>query len=313
MISIIVPIYNVERFLRKCIESMVAQTYQDIEIILVDDGSPDNCGEICDEYARRDTRIKVVHQKNKGVSAARNAGLDIAKGEYIGFCDPDDFVAPEMYEYLLNAMLIHNTDIVACGYDYFSEDYELDKARKYPVKEDEIMSVQELYSKFADMPPTIRHGVVTKLFKKQLIGDIRFKMNLHSAEDVNFLLDYVDRISSAVFVHRPLYKNLVRTGSATHGGLKIQSLNDSFYVHDRMYAETVQKFPVLRSKAIAFLMDVCTLKYNESKIKSKNSFNEKSALKSMRRYLREKSLTAVFSKHIRWTTKIYYLFLWIRK
>lgn len=313
MISIIVPIYNVERFLRKCIESLVAQTYQDIEIILVNDGSPDNCGEICDEYARRDTRIKVIHQRNIGVSAARNAGIDIAKGEYIGFCDPDDFVAPEMYEYLLNAMLTHNADIAACGYDYFSEDYELDNSRKYPIKEDEIMRVQELYSKFADMPPTIRHGVVTKLFKKQLIGEIRFEMNLHSAEDVNFLLDYVDRISSAIFVHRPLYKNVVRMGSATHGGLNIQSLNDSFYVHDRMYAETIQKFPVLKSKAIAFLMDVCTLKYNESKIRSTNSFDEKFALKKMRRYLRKKSLTAIFSKHIRWKTKIYYLLLWIRK
>lgn len=98
MISIIVPIYKVEKFLPKCIESILNQTYSDFELILVDDGSPDKCPEICDEYAAKDQRIIVIHQKNSGVSAARNAGLKRAKGQYIGFVDPDDFVAPDMYE-----------------------------------------------------------------------------------------------------------------------------------------------------------------------------------------------------------------------
>ena len=98
MISIIVPVYNVENFLPKCIESLIRQTYKDIEIILIDDGSPDRCGFICDEYAINDKRIRVIHQTNSGVSAPRNAGLAVAKGEYIGFCDPDDFCAVDMYE-----------------------------------------------------------------------------------------------------------------------------------------------------------------------------------------------------------------------
>ena len=100
-ISVIVPVYKVEPYLRKCLDSIVGQTYQNLEIILVDDGSPDKCGEICDEYARRDERIQVIHQENGGVSAARNAGLKKVTGEWIGWIDPDDWAEPDMFEYLL--------------------------------------------------------------------------------------------------------------------------------------------------------------------------------------------------------------------
>ena len=101
-ISIIVPIYNVEPLLRRCIDSLLKQTYENLEIILIDDESPDNCGKIIDAYAKMDNRIKVIHQKNAGVCAARNAGLRIATGDYIGFIDPDDWATPDMFEYLYN-------------------------------------------------------------------------------------------------------------------------------------------------------------------------------------------------------------------
>lgn len=104
MVSIIVPVYKVEKFLPKCIESVLNQTYTDFELILVDDGSPDKSPEICDKYAELDKRVVVIHQKNAGVSAARNAGLENAKGEYIGFVDPDDWIAPKMYEQMIFAM-----------------------------------------------------------------------------------------------------------------------------------------------------------------------------------------------------------------
>lgn len=99
MISIIVPVYNVEKYLERCIESIVNQTYKDIEIILVDDGSPDNCSVICDRYAEKDNRIKVIHKQNGGLINARKSGLEIAQGDYIGFVDSDDWIEPEMYEY----------------------------------------------------------------------------------------------------------------------------------------------------------------------------------------------------------------------
>lgn len=313
MLSIIVPIYNVEKYLTKCIESLIGQTLNDIEIILVNDGSPDACGQICDDYARKDARIKVIHQQNSGVSAARNAGLDAAKGDYIGFCDPDDFACPEMFQSLLTAMEHYNVDMAACGYDYFDEDYLRDDMRAYRCREDELMSREVIFSRLADMPPTIRHGVVTKLFRKSIIGDLRFDSKLHSSEDAEFLLDYLARVRSAVFVHKPLYNNLVRQGSATHGALNIARLNDSFKVHDRMYRDTISEFPDLKSKAIAFLLDVCTLKYNEAKARGDSSPEAKSCLRHMRRYIRRMALSAISSNHIIWKTQIYYLLLWIRK
>ena len=115
LISIIVPIYNVEVYIRNCVDSILGQSYENIEIILVDDGSPDNCGDICDEYGSKDKRIKVIHKKNGGLSSARNAGIDIATGDYLGFIDSDDWIESDMYESLYTALTSHKADISVCG------------------------------------------------------------------------------------------------------------------------------------------------------------------------------------------------------
>ena len=115
-ISIIVPVYNVEEYIHKCINSILAQTYKDFELILINDGSPDNSGIICDEYARADSRIKVIHQQNSGLSAARNAGLAVAKGDYIGFVDSDDWIDKSMYESMITEAQTLEADIVICDY-----------------------------------------------------------------------------------------------------------------------------------------------------------------------------------------------------
>lgn len=114
-VSVIVPVYGVELYLRRCLDSLLCQTGVALEIILVDDGSPDNCGAICDEYAAKDDRILVIHQENAGVSAARNAALEVASGRYIGFVDADDWVDPDMYEYLIGLAERYDADIVQCG------------------------------------------------------------------------------------------------------------------------------------------------------------------------------------------------------
>lgn len=118
LISVIVPVYKVEQYLHRCVDSILAQTYTNLEIILIDDGSPDRSGEICDEYAAKDSRIRVIHQENAGVSAARNAGLDVCTGEYIGFVDSDDCLLPEMYEKMLVALIDHQVDISICHWQY---------------------------------------------------------------------------------------------------------------------------------------------------------------------------------------------------
>lgn len=113
-VSVIVPVYNVEKYLARCVDSITSQTYENLDIILVDDGSTDNSGRICGEYAKKDTRIRVIHQKNKGASAARNCGITAASGNYIGFIDSDDWIDKDMYELLVNTAIEHHADIVRC-------------------------------------------------------------------------------------------------------------------------------------------------------------------------------------------------------
>ena len=184
LISVIVPVYNVEKFLVKCVDSILAQTYTNLEIILVDDGSPDNCPAICDELAKKDNRIKVVHKENGGLSSARNAGLDIAKGEYIGFVDSDDFIAQDMYEYLYNLIEKHNVEVSQI------QSYDVDI--NYNVLDDgcdqnqgEVLNNLQNISNILQRKGTI--GVVFNLFKKEFIGNLRFKEGFYN-EDM--LFDY---------------------------------------------------------------------------------------------------------------------------
>lgn len=116
LVSVIVPVYKVEKYLHRCIDSIINQTYKNLEIILVDDGSPDNCGKICDEYAEKDNRIKVIHKSNGGLSSARNAGLDVANGDYVYFVDSDDYIDTKLVEDNLNLAIEHDADMVCFNY-----------------------------------------------------------------------------------------------------------------------------------------------------------------------------------------------------
>lgn len=311
-VSIIVPIYNVEKYLSKCIESILYQTYKNIEIILVNDGSLDNSAQICDEYAKKDDRIIVIHKANGGVSSARNAGIDIATGKYIGFVDPDDYIENNMYELMVNKIEKYKADIAICGYDYINENYTIE--RYYHIQQDEILTQKQFMSMQFDMPPTIRHVVWNKLFIAKTLKKIRFPEGINSSEDVYVLAEYAKFIKKAVFIHKPLYKNLVRSGSATHGGLKIEDLAASFPIHEKMHREAVSLYPDLKMHSIAFLMDVFTLKYNEAEQKHiilDSEKKEKSSkyLKYMKKFIKKYSIAALFSKEIYWKTKIIYLMI----
>ena len=130
LISIIIPIYDVQCYLRKCIDSVINQTYKNLEIILVDDESPDNCGEICEEYAKKDNRIKVIHKKNGGLSSARNAGLDVCTGEYVSFIDSDDFVEETYIEELCN-MIEKNEADISMANRYKVQDDKIEEFKHY--------------------------------------------------------------------------------------------------------------------------------------------------------------------------------------
>lgn len=122
LISVIVPVYNVEQYIHQCVDSILSQTYKNLEIILVDDGSPDNCPAICDGYARNDDRVKIIHQENGGLSAARNSALDLCTGEYIAFVDSDDWIESNAYEEMMSEMQKKDLDVVFCGVNVITAD-----------------------------------------------------------------------------------------------------------------------------------------------------------------------------------------------
>ena len=162
-----------------------------------------------------------------------------------------------------------------------------------------------------DMPPTIRHGVVNKLFIAKTLKKIRFPEGINSSEDVYVLAEYAKFIKKAVFIHKPLYKNLVRSGSATHGGLNIEDLAASFPIHEKMHREAVYLYPDLKMHSIAFLMDIFILKYNEGKQKIdildlQNKKQSKQYLKNMKKFIKKYVLSALLCKEICWKTRIMY-------
>lgn len=211
LISIIVPVYNVELYLDKCMESIVNQTYKNLEIILIDDGSTDDSGKKCDEWARKDNRIKVIHKENGGVSSARNVGLEMAKGEYIGFVDSDDFIDENMYEMMHREIKKDEIDLVICGAKQitFNEKVELVKTEEYSYQ---VINQLEMFQKFYPLYGTVWNC----LFIKNKLNDIKFNTKMYTAEDLNFVCHYILRCEgSGIVVKRDLYYYVRRETSTT--------------------------------------------------------------------------------------------------
>ena len=211
-LSIIVPVYKVEAYLPKCIESILSQTFTDFELILIDDGSPDRCGAICDEYAAKDSRIVVIHQKNQGVSAARNTGLNIARGSYIGFVDSDDSIDAEMYAHLLNCLWETQSDIAICGVQYIAQDGAVLRTAHTG---DALLNREELLKCLYGKPNPIGGGCVNKLFSASVLNGIRFQEDIKMAEDWVFLFHVFAKAEKACHVDGAFYHVTERNDSAT--------------------------------------------------------------------------------------------------
>ncbi len=188
LISVIIPVYNVEKYLRRCLDSVIAQTYQNLEIICVDDGSVDESGKICDQYAVRDARIKVIHQENQGVSAARNRGLDAAEGEYIAFVDSDDYILEDMYKKMLDKLLNYNVDLCVCQWQYeFSDGRQVVKRKNI----DPTIYGRKTSLEFARFlyRSNYENGVVVaawnKLYRRALLDTIHFEGRIHEDDAFN--------------------------------------------------------------------------------------------------------------------------------
>ena len=180
-ISVIVPVYNVEKFIRRCLDSIINQTMKDLEIILVDDGSTDNSGVICDEYAKLDNRITVIHKENGGVSSARNRGLDVATGEWIAFVDSDDYIEEDMYEVLYKTATEKNVDICACFFKYLTVE---NKILFNPTQEQLDMNGKYNSKEFLELiyKDEYMNGICVsswnKIYKKNVFRNLRFKTKI---------------------------------------------------------------------------------------------------------------------------------------
>ena len=214
LISVIVPIYKVEKYLDRCVESIVNQSYLNLEIILVDDGSPDNCPQMCDRWANLDERIKVIHKENGGLSSARNAGLDVCTGEYISFIDGDDWIEPTMFQSMLNACLLNNVQLAVCGRYVVLEESGLRRVDKCPIENAIIDSksfvAQMLIGKNCDS------SACDKLYHKTLWRDIRFPEG-KIYEDVAIMYKVVLNSTRVVTYNIPLYNYFRHTDSITTG------------------------------------------------------------------------------------------------
>ena len=240
LISVIVPVYKVEDYLERCIDSILRQTYNSLEIILVDDGSPDRCGEICDEYAKKDSRIRVIHKENGGLSDARNVALDICKGEYISFIDSDDYISDDYFEYLYKLIIEEEADISVCGVNKFSEDNE----PKNVVNNEEVIILNKIdgyramyYQRLFD------HSAWAKLYKSSLFKGIRYpKGRLY--EDAFTTYKVLDNSKKIVIGNKKNYYYLIRESSIMNMKFNIRNM-DAIDATDEIYNFTNMKYPEL--------------------------------------------------------------------
>ncbi len=211
MLSVIIPVYKVEEYLEKCVNSVRNQTYKNIEIILVDDGSPDKCPEICDRFAKEDDRITVIHKENGGQGSARNMGLDIAKGSYITFIDSDDYVDENMYEIMIEALERTDSDISFCGFYSHSglRTVESTKIKNEHIWENAEQLLEALFKGEAIGNPW------NKVYKKELFSDIRFPEGV-AREDIYIMHTLYGKCCRAVHTGKCLYHYLIREGSSEH-------------------------------------------------------------------------------------------------
>lgn len=209
IISVIVPIYNTEKYLNKCVDSVINQSYRNLQVILVDDGSTDKSPDICDEYAKLDKRILVVHKKNGGLSSARNAGMQVATGDYITFLDSDDYISPVLYEELYNAITEKNDTISCTCFRRVDEDgniYDRNDSHSNPSQTSNIVYLRELLLHIGDV------STCTKLFPRQILEGKHFddkKLN----EDLLFMTDLISDFKEIIYTGSVGYYYLTRKNS----------------------------------------------------------------------------------------------------
>ena len=239
LISVVIPVYKAEQWLHACVDSVLAQTYQNLEVILVDDGSPDGSGAICDEYAARDSRVRVIHhQKNEGVCAAKNAGLNAATGAYIGFVDADDYIDPDMYRSLYERLQTTGADLAQCRHSLVTEDGSLMYVT--PDVEDGVLDRESAIKGL--FTGDVQCVVWDKLYKKEILEGLRFDPRFPVGEDMFFSYQLLKRCGRVALMREAYYTYIQHPFSQSNTYSKIYSKPDA--VRAAM-ADMAHNFPEL--------------------------------------------------------------------
>lgn len=299
LISVIVPVYNVEKYLDRCVESIVGQTYSNLEIILVDDGSPDHCPAMCDAWTKKDSRIKVVHKKNGGLSDARNAGMEVSNGEMIGFVDSDDWIAPDMYQRLYEAMKSDNSDIAACGVEMVWEDETavrmLTKSCNCVLSKEEAMQalIEESW---------IKQPVWYKLYKADIIRHIPFPVGKYH-EDTFWSYQVIGVAERVSVIDHVGYYYRQRSGSIMGEAYTLKHLDAiEALEHRQDYLEN--NFPYLAIRARCSLWFSCM--YHGQKILREIQKKEQTnAIKYLRGVIRRHPFSSAYLNELGRKEKIW--------
>lgn len=310
LISIIVPIYNTEKYLECCVTSLINQTYKNLEIILVDDGSPDASPALCDKFAKSDKRIKVIHKENGGVSSARNTGLENAKGKYICFVDSDDWVELSFVEDLINDIKTTNSDISFCLFDIVKDNGQVLKINERNIDTLKNLDITSFFL-------TARNGTEREdtmgsacriMADTKLLKDLKFNTSLHFAEDLIFILQILEKEPKVSVIHKYLYHYYSNVNSTVKANPKYLKNLDNTYNYLKNYLK--DKKPEL----LPYLIDdyiFITLAYF---LKNKHSFkNIKNLLKTNQEYskfLNRKNGKKIIKYHKSKVRKIFTFFVY---
>lgn len=302
LISIIIPVFKVEEYLEKCVDSIINQTYTNLEIILVDDGSPDNCGKICDEYAKKDTRVRVIHKENGGLSSARNAGLDVASGEYVSFVDSDDYIKENFIEVLYNLCVENKCDISECGYLRFQDEYE-------SLEDSETISDIKIYSNYEMQKKIYGEECVktvvvwNKLYKKYIYEILRFPdKKVHEDEYTTYKAFFNTRTNIAV-TNLNLYFYRINQNGITGQKFNVKRLDalEALEERKRFYFENGQK--ELYDMATNAYMSMLIEYYFKAR---KNIDNADKYLKNIKKRVEQNTKEILKMENINWKVKLLY-------
>lgn len=256
LISIIIPAYNIEKYIAKCLDSLLKQTYRNLEIIVVDDGSSDDTGKVIDDYSSKYDNIKVIHKKNSGVSAARNSGIEVTNGDYIGFVDGDDTVDEEMFEVLIDNAIKYDADISHCGYKMvFPSRIDYYHNTEVLVEQDNKLGLKDLLT-----GNRVEPGLWNKIYKKELFKGIKIDESIKMNEDLLINYYLFRKAKKSIFYDKCFYNYTLRKGSAATSTVNINKIIDPIKVRKEILEDLEKNsdlYDIAYEKYIMSLVGIC--------------------------------------------------------